>query len=90
MKECDNIIGSCENIAELYEINGLSDIRNIAENIIENIENINSDITVELYQNIKYTVDYIIEECEEYDFFDLIEVNCNDLKDSINIIRSFF
>lgn len=90
MKECDNIIGFCENIAELYDIEGLSDIRIIAENIIENIDDINSDITVELYQNIKYTVDSIIEECEDYDFFDLVEVNCNDMMDSINNIRSFF
>lgn len=97
--ECESIISATENILELYEEEGLNDIREIAEYLqkmsIKFIDNkitfdeLN-DITIELYQNIKYTIDYIDEEYSDYDFYDLVTIDCNDMRNSINEIRSFF
>lgn len=99
MSECESIIASTENILDLYDDIDLCDIREIAEYLqkmtIDYTDNKISfvelnDITVELYQNIKYSVDDILENYIDFEFFDLIEVNCNDMKNSINEIRSYF
>lgn len=97
--ECESIISATENILELYEILELNDIIEIAEQLkIMSIKYENNkisfdelnDITIELYQNIKYSIDNIDEEYSDYDFYDLVEIDCNDMRNAINEIRSFF